>query len=80
MDALTWMPASGVRSAIVVVAYNGGYVLAGRSLTQVELRETDLEVVVGLLCVVTLGLTFLATLVSQALAARWEPARTLSHE
>lgn len=73
MDTLTWMPATGVRSAIVVVAYNGGYVLAGRSLRQIELRETDLEIVVGVLCLATLGLTFLATLVSQALAARWAP-------
>ena len=43
VNILTWQPESGVRSAIVVKSYPGGYVLAGRSLQSVEERETSLE-------------------------------------
>jgi hypothetical protein len=42
---VTWQPREGVRSAAVVVAYHGlgdGTVLAGRSLAEVEHRETFL--------------------------------------
>lgn len=41
-DGITWQPQPDVRSAIVVVHYNGlqsGFVLAGRSLREVEIRE-----------------------------------------
>lgn len=69
MDVLTWMPEPGVRSAIVVVHYSQGYVLAGRSLIQVEDRETNLEKIVGAACVVTLVVTFGAVVVSRALAS-----------
>lgn len=75
MDTLTWMPEAGVRSAIVVVHYAGGYVLAGRSLSQVEQRESDALILVGALCVFTLIATFVATLATQALAARLVLAR-----
>jgi hypothetical protein len=37
--AVTWQPRSGVRAASVVVAFNGGWVVAGRSLRLVEERE-----------------------------------------
>ena len=58
-DRVTWEPAPGVRIAAVVVAYRNGDVLAGRSLREVENRESDAlgvaaagwlaaEVVVGL--------------------------------
>jgi hypothetical protein len=40
-DRVTWQPAPGVRIAAVVVAYRHGEVLAGRSLREVELRESD---------------------------------------
>ena len=43
MNVLTWQPEAGVRSAIVVKSYPGGFVLAGRSLQSVEERETSLE-------------------------------------
>lgn len=35
----TWQPEPGVRIAAVVVPYNDGFVLAGRSLREVEKRE-----------------------------------------
>ncbi|MDE2026868.1 MAG: hypothetical protein KGJ07_10380, partial [Patescibacteria group bacterium] len=38
----TWQPESGVRIAAVVVAYNNGYVLAGRNIREVEKREDNL--------------------------------------
>lgn len=75
MDTLTWMPEAGVRSAIVVVHYSDGYVLAGRSLRQVEQREDDALLTIGALCVFTLAMTFLATLLSQTLATRLNAAR-----
>jgi hypothetical protein len=46
-DRITWQPKAGVRSAIVMHHYNGGYVLAGRSLREVEIRENKLEKQVG---------------------------------
>src|SRR5690349_6702809 len=38
-DVISWQPAAGVRSAIVVDSYRGGYVVAGRSLTGTEQAE-----------------------------------------
>jgi len=38
---VTWQPRGGVRIAAVVVKSQGGYVLAGRSLREVEKRETN---------------------------------------
>lgn len=54
-NRLTWQPRGGVRLAVVVVKYNDGYVLAGRSLREVEKRETNLldEIMIGWL--VTVG-------------------------
>ena len=44
-DRITWQPQTGVRSAIVVTQFQGsnsGFVLAGRSLREVEKREDDI--------------------------------------
>jgi hypothetical protein len=75
MDTITWTPEPGVRSAIVVMRYSGGYVLAGRSLQQIEERESQLEMLVGGGCVLTLALTLLAVLVTRVVAARLVPTR-----
>lgn len=40
-NRLTWQPRGGVRIAAVVVKYKNGYILAGRSLREVEIREND---------------------------------------
>ncbi|HEY3993708.1 MAG TPA: hypothetical protein VGM01_12635, partial [Ktedonobacteraceae bacterium] len=43
-DRITWQPQPGIRSAIVVVQFRGsggGFVLAGRSLREVEMREDN---------------------------------------
>jgi hypothetical protein len=61
-DRITWQPEPGVRQAIVVVGYTGspsGFVLAGRSLREVERREDQ-----ALLEAVAAGIaTLLASLV-----------------
>jgi hypothetical protein len=59
-NAITWQPEPGVRSAIVVTHFSGaqaGYVVAGRSLREVEKRESMLEIEVLLGWVVALGLS-----------------------
>lgn len=73
MDIITWTAEPGVRSAIVMVHYPDGYVLAGRSLAQVEDREGNLELQIGAACVATLALTFLAVFVTRAVASRLIP-------
>lgn len=50
-DRITWQPRKDVRFAIVVRAFSGkesnGYLLVGRSLREIELRETRLEYMLG---------------------------------
>ena len=47
-DRITWQPQFGVRGALVIDKYNGnasstgGFVLAGRSLREVEIREENM--------------------------------------
>jgi len=63
-ERLTWQPRSGVRVAAVVVRYAGaassGYVLAGRSLREVEQREDQLLALAALAWTVTMGATLVA--------------------
>ncbi len=62
----TWEPKPGIRIAAVVTKYNGGspgFVLAGRSIREVENREDWLVKEVGGAWITTLLLTFFATLV-----------------
>ena len=59
-DEVTWQPRAGVRAASVVVGFNGGWVVAGRSLRLVEEREDAL----GQLAIAG----WLAALVATALA------------
>lgn len=65
-SAVTWQPYSGVRIAAVTVAWKGGFVLAGRSLSRVEQRESNAELIAGsaLLCI-------LAALALASFAAAW---------
>jgi hypothetical protein len=73
INARSWMPEAGVRSAIVVVPAGDGYALAGRSLKLTEEREDQLLLQVSLACLATLGLTYLLTLATQLVATRPEP-------
>jgi len=65
----SWKPKPGVRSAAVVRPYKDGFVLAGRSLLEVEKRESRLLVFVAIAWVVTLGATFAASLVLELLTS-----------
>ena len=58
-NRVTWQPQPGVRQAVVVVAVTSGpskgyFVVAGRSMREVETREGDLTTMVGFAWVVTL--------------------------
>jgi len=52
-DRVTWQPEAGVRMATVVVPYKNGFLMAGRSLNEVEKRESQVENLCGLalLCI-----------------------------
>jgi hypothetical protein len=66
-DRVTWQPEPGVRIAAVVVRYQGaqpGFVLAGRSLREVEIRESNMESIAGIAWIFTLA----ASLIVCALA------------
>ncbi len=55
-DRITWQPEPGVRSAVVIVHYGGahpGFVLAGRSLREVEQRVDKLTFQVAAFFVVS---------------------------
>jgi len=47
-DRVTWQPEAGVRMATVVVPFEHGFVVAGRSLTEVEKRASQVESLSGL--------------------------------
>jgi len=56
-DRITWQPESGVRIATVVMSYAGtqpGFVLVGRSLREVESRESQAEMEAGVAWIITL--------------------------
>jgi hypothetical protein len=75
---VTWQPQKGVRSAIVVhrvqnaSGTNMGFVLVGRSLREVEVREDNLLKMVGLGWIVTLVIVFVAILAIVFLQKRWQ--------
>ena len=46
-DRITWQARGGLRYAAVVVVYKNGYILAARSLREIEKRESALDVEVG---------------------------------
>ena len=58
-NRITWQPASDVRQAAVIVHYKGGYVVASRSLREVEAHEGQLTQMAAL--------TFIGLLVASLL-------------
>jgi hypothetical protein len=62
-NRITWQPEAGVRQAIVVIHYNGGFVLAGANMRELERREMHLEAVLGMGWVVTLIASLAAALI-----------------
>lgn len=65
-DTVTWQPREGVRIAQVSVRWQGGTVLAGRSLREVERREDQ-----ALLIAAAAWLAGLVGLAGAALVAAW---------
>ncbi len=59
-NRVTWQPNPDVRIASVVVPYGNGFVVAGRSLREVEKRESMTEVYAAATWVLTLIATFIA--------------------
>ena len=67
-DRVTWQPEPGVRIAAVVVRYGGsqpGFVLAGRSLREVEIREGNVELIAGAAWIVALAATLVVCALSE---------------
>ncbi len=62
-NRVTWQPEAGVRIASVIVPFSGGYVMAGRSLREVEYRVGQLTTMLGLGWLVSLGGTFVLVLI-----------------
>ena len=66
-ENFTWQPKPGVRVAAVMVKFSGpdsGYVLAGRLLREVEVRETRLTWMSALAALAALLVTYLLMLIS----------------
>jgi len=64
-DRVTWQPEPGVRMAAVVVAYGGaqpGFVLAGRSLREVEIRASQAEQITGIAWLVTVSASLIVVI------------------
>jgi hypothetical protein len=64
-DRVTWQPEAGVRMATVVVRYDNGFVLAGRSLREVEKRENQVEQLSGLALLAIWAATFIVVLLGE---------------
>jgi len=60
-NRVTWEPRENVRIAAVIAKYNDGFVLVGRNMREVEIREENLSHMVFAAWIVTLGATFVAT-------------------
>jgi hypothetical protein len=72
-DRITWQPEPGVRSAIIVTRYSGsqsGFVMAGRSLKEVENRVTQLEMLIGIGWLGSCGAALVAVTLSEILFSR----------
>jgi len=77
-DRVTWQPEQSVRIAAVIVAYSGvqpGFVLAGRSLREVEIRESQVELITGIAWLVTLAASLLVVAVCEWLFSDKEPTK-----
>jgi len=61
-DRITWQPRPGVRMASVVVGFGGvksGFVLAARSLREIEKRGDQAELEAGLAWIAALGVSLI---------------------
>jgi hypothetical protein len=66
-DRVTWQPEAGVRMATVVARYDRGFVMAGRSLREVEKRADQLEQLCGLALLVICAAAFIVVFMGEVL-------------
>ncbi len=76
-NRVTWQPASDVRIASVAVPYDGGYVMAGRNLREVEKRESQTQLFAGMTWVLTLVATLVVIALSELFLGRGKSGRWL---
>lgn len=61
-DRITWEPENGVRIAAIFERYEGsisGFLVVGRSLREIEKRESQVEMITGIAMLATWVLTFI---------------------
>ena len=68
-DRITWQPEPGVRSAVVVQPWRGGFVVAGRSLRLVEERTDHILLLTTFMWLLTLAAAAVAALVAGGILA-----------
>jgi hypothetical protein len=68
-DRVTWQPEPGVRSAVVVESWHGGFVVAGRSLRLVEERADHILQLTIFMWLLTLCSTVAAALLAGGILA-----------
>jgi hypothetical protein len=68
-NRVTWQPADNVRIASVVVPFNGGFVMAGRNMREVENRESQTEMYAGITCLLAMIATLLVIALGELLLA-----------
>ena len=64
-DRVTWQPENSVRMAAVIVKLNNGFVLAGRSLLEIEKRENQVEMMSFAAILVIWVLTFIVIVLGE---------------
>ena len=83
-DRITWQPETGVRQAAVITSYEGvggkGFVAVGRSLTEVEKRESQVWQEVLVVWIITLAATLVLLLLGSAATKRQKTHHVSNHE
>ena len=64
-DRVTWQPEAGVRMATVVAPFKNGFVMAGRSLSEVEKRESQVESLSGIALLAIWVATFIVIVLGE---------------
>ncbi len=68
-NRVTWQPTATVRIASVVVPYHEGFVMAGRNMREVEIRESQTGMFAGLAGLLALIVTFVVIALGEFLMA-----------
>ena len=69
-DRITWQPERGVRIAAIIVRYGGerpGFVLAGRSLREIEKRKSAVAAVAGIAWILTMTASLVVAVLAEML-------------